>query len=112
MPKPALLTSEKISEFCRLRLTTAFETDELTAISRYLADLLALMTVPPYRGRMIDWAQVALATNIDRARLQSAKQRLQPVFDAVTRAVAMQDATSKPGAVAKAIPSTDTPPTR
>ncbi|HWU83288.1 MAG TPA: hypothetical protein VN063_07345, partial [Methylophilaceae bacterium] len=91
MPKTAL-TSRMISDFCRLRLVKVLEENERSAICKYLTDLLELLAFPPYRGRWIDWAQVATAAGIDGERLQTARHHLQPVFDAVSRAVAMQDA--------------------
>lgn len=88
MPKDAL-TPKMISDFCSLRLAKVLEGSERLAVCRYLTDLLELLTFPPYRGRWIDWAQVAIAAGVEKERLQVARHQLQPVFDAVSRA--MQD---------------------
>jgi len=80
-----------ISDFCRLRLAKVLEESERVAVCRYLTDLLELLAFPPYRGRWIDWAQVAIAAGVGKERLQAARHQLQPVFDALSRAIAMQD---------------------
>lgn len=90
MPKAAL-TPRMIYDFCRVRLVNVLEESERSAVCRYLTALLELLAFPPYRGRWIDWAEVAIAAGIDKERLLGARHRLQPVFDAVARAVAMQD---------------------
>lgn len=92
MPMPkAALTPRMISDFCRLRLAKVLEESERVAVCRYLTDLLELLAFPPYRGRWIDWAQVAIAAGVGKERLQAARHQLQPVFDALSRAIAMQD---------------------
>ena len=93
MPKAAL-TPRMISDFCRVRLVDVLEESERSAVCRYLTDLLDLLAFPPYRGRWIDWAEVAIAAGIEKERLQGARHRLQPVFEALSRAVAMQDVAS------------------
>jgi hypothetical protein len=87
----AALSPRMISDFCRLRLAKALEESERSAVCRYLTDLLEPLAFPPYRGKWIDWAQVATAAGIETERLHAARHQLQPVFDAVSRAVAMQD---------------------
>lgn len=91
MPRPALLTAEMISEFCRLRLAEVLDAADRDTISLYLTDLLKLFAFPPYRGHLIDWAHVAVATNIEKERLRKAKRQLEPIFEAVTRTVALQN---------------------
>ena len=90
MPKAAL-TPRMISDFCRLRLAKVLKDSERTAVCKYLTDLLEPLAFPPYRGRWIDWAQVGVAAGIEKDWLQAARHQLQPVFDAVSRAIAMQD---------------------
>lgn len=90
MPKAAL-TPQMIADFCRLRLAKVLEEDERSAVCRYLNDLLGLLAFPPYRGRWIDWVRVGIAAGIEKDRLHAARHQLQPVFDAVSRAIAMQD---------------------
>lgn len=108
MPKAAL-TPRMISDFCRLRLVDILEESERSAVCRYLTDLLELLAFPPYRGRWIDWAEVAIAAGIEKERLQGARHRLQPVFDAVSRAVAMQDVAPALRTPPKDIVSADSP---
>lgn len=96
MPKPTSLTPRMISEFCQLRLAKVLDREEREAITRYLVNLVELMVFPPYRGRWIDLTEVAVAAGVDLDQLKTAKTQLQPVFDAVSRSVAMQDATAKP----------------
>ena len=96
MPKSASLTPRMISDFCRLRLAKVLEVNEREAIAQYLVDLLELMAFPPYRGKWVEWADVSVASGIDKDRLIAAKHQLQPVFDAVSRAVAMQEVTASP----------------
>ena len=93
MPKTASLTPRMISEFCRLRLAKVLEPDERETITRYLVDLLELVAFPPYRGKWVEWAEVAVASGVDKERLNGARHQLQPVFDAVSRAVAMHEIT-------------------
>lgn len=90
MPRVAQ-TPLMITNFCRLRLAKVLEESERSAVCKYLTDLLELLASAPYRGRWIDWAQVAIAAGIEKDRLQAARHHLQPVFDAVSRGVAMQD---------------------
>lgn len=91
MPKPSSLTPGMISAFCQLRLANVLDSGEREAICRYLIDLVEFMTFPPYRGKKIDLAEVAIAAGVAQERLQAAKHQLQPIFDAISRAVALQD---------------------
>ncbi|WEK04590.1 MAG: hypothetical protein P0Y65_20840 [Candidatus Devosia phytovorans] len=91
MPRQRSLTPRMISDFCRVRLTGPMQTDGVERISAYLTGLLELMAFPPYRGKWIDWAQVAASTGLEAATLVENRQQLQPVFDALSRAVAMQE---------------------
>lgn len=108
MPKAAL-TPRMISDFCRLRLVDVLEESERSAVCRYLTYLLELLAFPPYRGRWIDWAEVAIVAGIEKERLQGARHRLQPVFDAVSRAVALQDVAPALRTPPKDIVSADRP---
>jgi len=80
-----------VQEFCRLRLKGVLDADEVLQVTNYLIGLLELMAFPPYRGRWIDWSEVAVTTGVDGARLKNARHQLQPIFDALSRAVAMED---------------------
>lgn len=101
-----------ISDFCRVQLVNVLEESERNAVCQYLIDLLELLTFPPYRGRWIDWTQVAIAAGIEKERLQAARHRLQPVFDAVSRAVAMQDNAPALRTPPEDVLSADKPPAR
>jgi alpha-beta hydrolase superfamily lysophospholipase len=85
-----------ISEFCRLRLVEVLNSEEREALSQYLIDLLELRAFPPYRGSWVDVVEVSLATGMDTTILLAARHRIQPVFDAVSRAVAMQEVAHSP----------------
>lgn len=89
MPKPAL-TPRMISDFCRLRVAKVLNDEEREAIGQYLNGLVELMVFPPYRGRWIDFTEVSIAAGVELTKLQSARHDLQPIFDAVSRSVAMQ----------------------
>ncbi|MDB5507110.1 MAG: hypothetical protein JWR75_1748 [Devosia sp.] len=108
MPKVAL-TPQMISHFCRLRLVNVLTENERSAVCEYLTDLLARLASPPYRGKWIDWAQIAVAVGVDKYRLQAVGLQLQPVFDAVSRAVAMQDVLPSPPTLPADIRSLDRP---
>lgn len=86
------LTPRMVAQFCKVRLVNVLEADEVVAITDYLAGLLQLMAFPPYRGKWIDWPEVAAATDIAEDRLKAARVQLQPIFDALSRTVAMEDA--------------------
>lgn len=97
MPKPTL-TPRMISDYCNLRLAKVLEAKEREAIAQYLADILELMAFPPYRGKWVEWTDVAVASGVEKDRLVGARHQLQPVFDAVSRAVAMQETSPPPPA--------------
>lgn len=58
---PKTLTPRMISDFCKVRLSEVLDTKEREALTKYLVELLDLGAFPPYRGKWIDLAQVALA---------------------------------------------------
>jgi hypothetical protein len=120
MPRQHSLTPRMITDFCRVRLAGKFSTDQRERISAYLIGLLELMAFPPYRGKWIDWAQVATSTGMVTVDLVENRQHLQPIFDAVSRALAMQEggdlfrppAVSKPARSNPAEPSAGAEPQR
>ncbi|KKB08813.1 hypothetical protein VE26_01710 [Devosia chinhatensis] len=81
-----------ITDFCRLRLKGVLDEQEVAAVSTYLNGLLELMAFPPYRGKWIDWAEVSGTAGVDETRLRAARYQLQPIFDALSRNVALEDA--------------------
>ncbi|SMQ85921.1 hypothetical protein SAMN06295905_3216 [Devosia lucknowensis] len=90
MPKTRSLTPRMISDFCRLRLKTVLDSDEIEVMTKYLVGLIELMAYPPYRGSKADWVMLADATGIEANKLKAAGPRLQPVLDAVARSIAME----------------------
>jgi len=92
MPKTRSLTPKIITDFCRLRLKGVLDEREVVSVSDYLIELLELMAFPPYRGKWIDWAEVSVTANVDETRLRASRHQLQPIFDALSRNVALEDA--------------------
>lgn len=76
-----------IAEYCDQRLAPLFTPKEVDAIRQCLEGLLARREYPPYRGRGLDIAALADLLPLDAARLRPARSSLQPIFDAVARAV-------------------------
>lgn len=91
MPRQRSLTPKMISDFCRVRLGDQLDPDQLGRIADYLTGLLELLAFPPYRGKWIDWGQVAAASGVEADLLLAHRHRLQPLFDALSRTVAIQD---------------------
>lgn len=120
LPRQHSLTPRMITDFCRVRLTGKFHTDQRERISAYLVGLIELMAFPPYRGKWVDWAQVGRSTGLDAADLLENRQHLQPIFDAVSRALAMREggdpfgppAVSKPAGSSPVKPSVAAKPHR
>ena len=110
MPGYRSLTPRMITDFCRLRLNPVLDGEEANAIAEYLIGLLEILGFPPYRGKWIDWAEVAVATGVDAVRLKEARHRLQPIFDALSRAIAMHDV-AEPIRPAKSLKEPDVTPT-
>lgn len=91
MPRPRQLTPRMITSFCKVRLGNVLSVREVRAVSEYLVALLQLKAFPPYRGKWIDWSEVAAATGMAAALLNATRHQLQPIFDALSRTVAMND---------------------
>jgi hypothetical protein len=82
------LTSHKIAAFCDQRLKDIFMQGEVDALQSYLCSLLERHEFPPYRGTRLDVQEVARVLHMDATCLSAARSVIQPVFDAVARAVA------------------------
>ncbi|MEF2071027.1 hypothetical protein [Consotaella aegiceratis] len=104
------LTAQKIAAYCRQRAAPVLTPEETEAIRAYLADLLAVRAFPPYRGRWIDVVPIAETTGIAPASLLAARNHLQPVFDALCRALAAPEQKAEP--VQKPRPATRRKPGR
>jgi hypothetical protein len=92
MPRTRSLTPKMIVDFCRLRLRGVLDDHEVTSVSTYLIGLLELIAFPPYRGKWIDWPEVSATAGVDETRLRAARYQLQPIFDALSRNLALEDA--------------------
>ncbi len=77
-----------IAAFCAQRLRGIVTPDEAGALQKYLCSLLDRREFPPYRGSRLDVQEVALCLRIDAKRLSAVRSLVQPIFDAVARAVA------------------------
>lgn len=86
--KASALTQAKIQDYAQRKLASVFDQAEVNILQDYLTGLLMRNEYPPYRGSGIDVTRVASETPVSIKRLRSARLHLQPIFDAVARAVA------------------------
>lgn len=82
------LTPHRIASYCNLRLAPVLEPEEVSTVREYLVDLLDRDEYPPYRGSGLDIKALADQLGMDPIRLAQVRASLQPIFDAVARAVA------------------------
>lgn len=82
------LTPRMLEAFCRVRLEGRLDTAFLETLRAHLDGLLASRTVPVYRGRWIDVDVMAASTGLAPELLRSVRPHLQPLCDAISRAVA------------------------
>ena len=82
------LTERMLNAFLKLKLYDRLASGEFEALRLHLSGLLAARTFPAYRGRWIDIPAMADATGIDPDRLLTVRPALQPLCDAISRAVA------------------------
>ena len=82
------LAAGKLAAYCNRRLAPIFAPDELTILRDYLQDLLGRNEYPPYRGSGLDLVSLATTLFLDLERLKQHRHSLQPIFDAVSRAIA------------------------
>lgn len=102
------LTTRKIADYCDLRLAPLLTPDEVRTLQECLADLLERNEYPPYRGSGLDLKILAERLGMDASRLAHVRSSLQPIFDAVARAVAEYRLRSEPKSAAKRAPATGT----
>ncbi|KQT65856.1 hypothetical protein ASG54_03390 [Aureimonas sp. Leaf460] len=88
------LTSQRIDLYCKVRLADLLPQDDLDRLRDYLDDCLTRNLFPPYRGRAIDIGLIADAAGIEPHVLASARAQIQPICDAICRALADQPLTS------------------
>lgn len=84
-------TAAVVTQFCKQRLTGVMPAPDVHALHRYLVELLARQEYPPYRGSRLDLRAVAGTLAIDADRLMSVRPHVQPIFDALARAIAEAD---------------------
>jgi len=86
--KASALTPAKINDYAQRKLASVFDQVEVNVLQDYLTGLLMRNEYPPYRGSGLDVTSVARETSVSIEKLRSARLHLQPIFDAVARAVA------------------------
>jgi len=82
------LTPRRIADYCDLRLAPVLEPKEVSTVRGCLMGLLERNEYPPYRGSGLDLKALADQLGMDPTRLAQVRASLQPIFDAVARAVA------------------------
>lgn len=102
------LTPRRIADYCDLRLAPLLTPGEVRTLQECLADLLERNEYPPYRGSGLDLKILAERLGMDASRLAHVRSSLQPIFDAVARAVAEYRLRSEPKSAAKRAPATGT----
>lgn len=85
---PSSLTPHRIASYCDLRLAPVLEPEEVSTVRECLVGLLEQNEYPPYRGSGLDINALASQLGMDASRLAHVRASLQPIFDAVARAVA------------------------
>ncbi|TFF19852.1 hypothetical protein E3C22_19500 [Jiella endophytica] len=85
------LNPTTIAAYCQRRLAPYFSRSEVMAIERYLLDLLATRSFPPYRGQWIDHSLLADGTGVKAQAIRTNRNHLQPIFDALCRALASEE---------------------
>lgn len=81
------LTPHRIASYCDLRLAPVLEPEEVSTLRECLVGLLERSEYPPYRGSGLDLKALANQLGMDPTRLAHVRASLQPIFDAVARAV-------------------------
>lgn len=87
MAKLAKITPRMVDTYCTAKVAQALSPRETELIRRYLQKLLSSKQLPPYKHTWIDCPAIAFETEVNVVRLEFAKPKLQPVFDAVRRTV-------------------------
>ena len=87
MKKLGQITPRRINTYCTAIIAQSLSPRETEQMRRYLLQLLSAKRLPPGRRTQLDYAAIAAETEVNALRLEFAKAELQPVFDAVRRAV-------------------------
>ncbi|WP_279483833.1 hypothetical protein [Aureimonas sp. SK2] len=91
MPKtPHRFDATRIALFCHTRLAAHLAPDDLVRLRAYLELCLAKGQFPPYRGHAVDAVLLSEQTGIETRALRTARPHLQPLCDALCRALADQ----------------------
>ena len=106
--KRSALTSSMITTFCEKRLAPVFSPNEVEVLRGHLVDLLERNEYPTYRGSRLDVRALAEGLGLDDRRLMAERSNLQPIFDAVARAVT--ERSLRPEAYEQPCRSTSHPP--
>jgi hypothetical protein len=85
--KRSVLTPSMITTYCEKRLTPVFAPQDVEALRGHLVDLLERNEYPTYRGSRLDFRALAEGLGLDARRLMAERSNLQPIFDAVARAI-------------------------
>lgn len=82
--KPSPLT-EKISDYCQVRVAPFTSTEELSGIRTYMIALIMDKQLPPIRNHAYHWVEIATQCQISFDRMKSLRGMIEPALDAVTR---------------------------
>lgn len=77
-----------ISNYCSIRIAPVLTPRETEALRTYLLDLMKSRVFPPYDKHRIDCWAIAQASGVDEERIRESRSHIQPVFDAMCRALA------------------------
>ena len=89
MPKTThRFDATRIALYCRTRLTAHLAPDDLLRLRAYLELCLAKGQFPPYRGHAVDAVLLSEQTGIETRVLQTVRIHIQPLCDALCRALA------------------------
>ncbi|NKI59616.1 hypothetical protein HCG46_15185 [Labrenzia sp. PO1] len=76
-----------ITTFCEKRLAPVFAPQDVEVLRGHLVDLLERNEYPTYRGSRLDVRALAEGLGLDSRRLMAERSNLQPIFDAIARAI-------------------------
>ncbi|TYC58739.1 hypothetical protein FMN50_08800 [Rhodobacterales bacterium] len=76
-----------ITTFCEKRLAPVFAPQDVEVLRGHLVDLLERNEYPTYKGSHLDVRTLAEGLGLDARRLMAERSNLQPIFDAVARAI-------------------------
>ncbi|WP_460074532.1 hypothetical protein [Roseibium sp. ROS1] len=106
--KRSVLTPSMITTFCEKRLAPVFAPQDVEVLRGHLVDLLERNEYPTYRGSRLDVRALAEGLGLNSRRLMAERSNLQPIFDAVARAIT--ERSLRPEAYEQTYQSTNVPP--